>query len=119
MDQPSTLTRAPDVDRTLTYPCDPWGRRPRGRCRLRAWHSERVALVSELDDNTGASVTNACEYLVAEVRAVLDDGGYELVEHYHRTGLLDDRFARIHCGPSGIPTWSPLTPELQWLREVV
>ncbi len=108
--------RPPDVDRPLDYR-NPWGQRPPGRCRLRVWHPERVALVTELDDNPGPSVTNSAEVIAEEVRAMFD--GYTLVEHYDASLSRGHSLAVVHHQPGSVATWSPLPAGLDWLADAV
>lgn len=90
--------RPPDVDRELNYRSR-WIR-PTGRCRLRAWHDEQIAVVTELADNPGASVTNASEDVAAAVEAAvggrIESGGWMLVEHYPPDGRRGATFAVVH-----------------------
>ncbi len=121
MDSESMSTlRPPDLDQPIEYACDPYGRRPPGRCRLRVWHEQRVALVTDLsDDHDGMSVTNAAEYIAQVVEGMLGEH-YQLVEHYDASLSFPHRLACVHHKPgSPVATWSPLPPHLDWVTAAV
>ena len=77
---------------TLTYR-PRWGREGRAMLRIFPGYGGRpLCLVTEVDDNTGASITNAIEDVAVALDVLigtpLHQGGYMLVEHYQgRPGL--------------------------------
>lgn len=118
--------QAPDLDRRLRY--TPRWTIAEGECRLRIWFDERIVLVTELEDNPGASVTNAIEVIAEAVERVIDQpiDRFLLVEHYERTAMRGSTYDRVSF--SGRlsdrtlvgPAWAPLTPATaKILREAV
>ncbi len=123
-----TTTVMPDLDRRIRY-TPRWQRRD-GLARLRVFHGEQVAVVTELDDNPGMSVTNAIEEVGDAVEVLLAvrlaphptlmvPVRWTLVEHYPRSQAVlsvvtfagRDAEGRLEC-----PTWRYLQPgELPWL----
>lgn len=130
--------RSADVDREIEY-ANPGGYI--GRCRMRAWLTERVVVVSELGTNRGMSVTNAIETIAVVVERSLGEqlgeepGSFVLVEHYDAHSynpprIHDDKLPTLDvvrfAGRRGDrfygPTWAPLhrrAPELSWLSEAL
>lgn len=116
----------PDVDRQLDYVTE-WSHQP-ARCRLRAWHDAEVAVVTELADNPGMSITNAIEAVADAVSDALDvdvsDAGYLLVEHYEagrwRAPTFDAvRFLSGDGRRHRVPQWAPVLDALPLVREVL
>lgn len=101
-----------------------------GECRLRLWRvvddsygngKAYVAVVTELDDNPGASVTNSAESIYAALcEALADEYGVDerttvrLIEHYPRGSVArTDTYDEVtfHL-PSGTrPSWTRLRRE--------
>lgn len=129
-----TATR-PDLDRRITYMTG-WNR-AEGIARLRVWHAEQLAVVTELDDNTGPSVTNAIEAVGVAVEALLGvrfaehptlmvPVHWQLAEHYVRSAMgrttIDlVRFSgRSDEGLLQGAAWTHLRPsEMAWLWEAL
>lgn len=125
----------PSLDRPLDYTAR-W-LRIHGRCRLRLFEAERIAVVTELADNRGPSVTNAIESIAGAIEALVpgvrfaDDpasplpASWQLVEHYERScapHTLDlVRFrGRDAEGQLVGPSWMAIRAgEMPWLREAV
>lgn len=118
----------PDLDRRIRY--TPRWQRREGVARLRVFHGEQVAVVTELDDNPGMSVTNAAEAVAQVVEDLLGvrfaphptlmvPVTWTLVEHYPRSQarLSVVTFAgRDGEGRLEGPTWRYVQPgELPWL----
>jgi hypothetical protein len=99
-------------------------------CRVEAIRlaDERsLVIATEVPDNTGTSVTNACEELATQVcqRLALDPRHVVWVEHYGYPSRCDPErvrtyylvtFASIHPRRSPIfegPNWRPMT-EMDW-----
>lgn len=103
----------PTVERVvrLIYPT-PGFPRPEGECQLRVIRlsdGRRVAVVTEIPENLGASVTNAAEHIAG----VLEHEQYDaLIEHYppmsHRPASLDEVLVT-----DGRASWRPVTGELR------
>lgn len=121
----------PDLDRRLEYWPAANGGRNKSACRLRVWHERHVAMVTELDDNPGMSVTNAAEDVWTAVSRLLDcellHPAWTMVEHYAATprGWLPARFdVVLFEGRDGerrlsSPSWRPAARHggLEWLTE--
>lgn len=120
----STVVCWPNLDRRVSY-TPSWGRE--GCCRLRVWHEQEIAVVTELDDNPGPSVTNAIETIADVVQQILDrpigtDDGYLLVEHYEAGGRSwrDPTFDVVRFLVTepwhSSPIWKPMGSALPELR---
>lgn len=125
----------PDLDRRIRY--TPRWQRREGIARLRVFHGEQVAVVTELDDNPGMSVTNAAEEVAQVVEDLLGvrfaphptlmvDVSWTLVEHYARDAgghmsLSAVRFTgRDAEGALEGPAWTAIREgELPWLWEAL
>lgn len=119
MEDPARVAlQPPDADLVVDYPAPWWFAEP-GRCRLRIWHAEKVALVTELDGNPGPSITNAAEQVTAAVLDVLDGLPYTIVEHYEASLCLPHRLQVVHYKRGSVATWMPLPPTLDWLIPAV
>lgn len=122
----------PDLDRRLTYTMTPSGLT--GICRLRAWHDRNVAVVTELDDNPGPSVTNAIESVADAVESLLGvrfaehptlmvPVRWQILEHYERASGLDTLDVVTFAGRDDQarlrgPSWAALRSDrLPWLRD--
>lgn len=85
-----TATPLPALDGSPVYTINRWQYESAagagfGTCRLRIWEAPGtgiVAVVTELDDNPGASITNSAEQIIGALRALYP--GYEVTvfEHY-------------------------------------
>lgn len=119
----------PDLDRPVRYSARAFGNE--GEARMRVWHGQSVAMLTELESNPGASITNAAEDAWAAVAGVVDlrilHPSWRLVEHYpanaHRSDALDVvTFAGLDAAgrPRGV-SWCPamLVDGLAWLRGYV
>lgn len=119
---------SPDLDRQVRY--TPRWQRREGVARLRVFHGEHVAVLTELDDNPGMSVTNAVEEAAqvvedllgvrfAEHPTLMVPVTWSLVEHYERSEarLSVVTFSgRDAEGRLEGPTWRYLQPgEMSWL----
>lgn len=131
----ATMQTSPDLDRRIIYA--PRWNRTEGIARLRVWHAEHLAVVTELDDNTGPSVTNAIETIGDVVEALLGvrfaehptlmvPVTWQLAEHYVRSamgGVTIDlvRFSgRDFEGHLEGPAWKHLQrSELSWLWDAL
>ncbi|MDE2481542.1 MAG: DUF4263 domain-containing protein [bacterium] len=80
-------------------------------CRLRLYvHDGRtVAIATELDGNTGASITNSIEYLW---RALVEQGhvntSVTLIEHYERSGFFERNDFDLVTIAANSPTWADI-----------
>lgn len=99
--------------------------RQTGLCRLRVWRTlpgldteaGKLAVVTEIPENPGMSVTNAAEYIIDSLHAVFP-GPLVTMEHYHRSAALPgwagkerlDRTWLIGHRPQWQPVW-PVTPQ--------
>ena len=64
-----------------------------GKCRLRVWQEPGqvpVVLFTELDENTGSSITNCIERIAWEAFKLLErpDRGMIVIEHYRDRGMV-------------------------------
>lgn len=85
-----------------------------GMCRLRVWKSDdlHVAVVTEIPDNPGVSVTNAAEFILDRLHAAFP-GPLVVLEHYHRDGdqsWAQERLARVYQPPGKMVQWQPVWP---------
>lgn len=117
-----------------------WHGRP-GRCRLTYWPPTVVmandatvgypglAVVTELDDNPGPSVTNAIENVAAAVERVVGEPvaseNWILVEHYPRRKTSRETFDQVRLtrssdGKYHDPDWKHIDPEeiSRWVLNV-
>jgi hypothetical protein len=92
---------------------------------------QRVIILTELPDNTGMSVTNACEYIATELvrQHRLTPGHTVWIEHYpdrHPPGMRNDRmfdesFALVTFewkdGIARSPDWRHISRE--WVEQLV
>lgn len=100
----------------VTDPRYPMGSQVRCRLRLYQHGGRRVALVSELPDNPGASVTNAAETIASLVSG---RWGFEVwIEHYPERGVppLPETFDVVTFSGSYLaltrpPRWHRITRE--------
>lgn len=131
----TTTAVRPSLDRTLDYTAR-W-LRVHGRCRLRLFEVERLAVVTEMADNPGPSVTNAIECVAGAIEALLPGvrfadhraeplpASWQLIEHYERScapHTLDVvRFrGRDAEGQLVGPSWMAIRAgEMGWLREAI
>jgi hypothetical protein len=106
--------RPADIDELLS--CKPrWGHS--ATARIRIWRSERLAVLTELDDNEGPSVTNAAEdfWTAFERRFEVDllNGPWTVLEHYPASRGVDTKTevdlviftSRDKDGLLAHPTW--------------
>ena len=106
----------PDIDRFIAYVA--WWHSPASKARLRGWTEHRILVLSEVDDNDGASVTNGAEVAWKAVEDALGvdvvAGRWTIFEHYPRSHSLDvvtfDTRDRLGA-PAGVK-WSPVVPDL-------
>lgn len=86
------------------------------RTRLRTWlHPLKIAMLSELDDNPGPSVTNAAEDIWSHVEHLLGvdllDGRWSAIEHYDHGGCKPTYdlvlFSGRHNGRLSGVQWRP------------
>lgn len=93
-----------------------------GVCLLRVFESAdagHVAVVTELPDNPGVSVTNAAEFIYARLAACM--APLVVFEHYHRDGgesWSQERLSRVYLSGRAAqwqPVWpcSPAHPEYE------
>lgn len=91
----------------------PGGGMIEGRCRLQVHRHEgqTIAIVTELHDNPGMSVTNAAEWLLpalAQRYGLPDDTVW--IEHYERLHGEPDTYDLVQLA-GGSPSWQRLTLE--------
>jgi hypothetical protein len=108
------LGHTPVLDEVIDVATDP-GRATRCRLRLfRGVDGGQVAVVTELAENTGASVTNAAEHLWGALARRLDTTRFTLVEHYDvASGAAsggEESFDLVTV-TNGKPSWQPLGAE--------
>lgn len=123
MTAPAAFDTAPDHDsvRTVKAAAFRWST----TYRLRIWREARLVVVTELDANDGASVTNAIEAVARDAEIVLRsslmaepgtlpfEDGWSLCEHYEHERSADT-FDRVRFAPRQSsdalpfnPRWSP------------
>lgn len=120
--EPSRLT----VDELIEVDSGERWRRglPLTRCRLRLYEAPGrppVAVVTELVDNPGLSVTNAAEYVWRALARRLDSTRFTLVEHYgpesFAGGSEPAQFDVVTVGAGGEPSWRRIS--IEEVRELV
>lgn len=128
IEQARAALRAPDIDQHLDY-AGFNEHRQRGVCRVRVWLDRRVAVVTEIDENTGPSVTNCIEHVADAVGELLCNAGidnwryfgWQLVEHYEANRIRPATFDVVEFGSPSMnvrPHWrSAPANEFGWLRE--
>jgi hypothetical protein len=97
----------------------PWHHNRGGVCLLRVWKSAsfpgHVAVVTEIPDNPGVSVTNAAEFILDRLHAAFP-GPLVVMEHYHReTSFIhelwaQERLARVYREGATMVSWQPVWP---------
>lgn len=81
-------------------------------CRLRVFSDPRgplICVVTELEENPGASVTNCAEKIYAKLQD--EYPGCIHVEHYARRSGFDESFSIFKLGPESSPIWTPYLDE--------
>jgi hypothetical protein len=108
------LGRTPVLDEVIEVASNPG---LTTRCRLRLFRSaggRQVAVVTELAENTGASVTNAAEDVWRALARRLDTTRFTMVEHYGpesgHAGAGEETFDVVTVA-NGKPGWQPITAD--------
>ena len=108
------IDRTPELDEVIDI--DPgvrtWGGPTRRRLRLfRGAGGGPVALVTELAENRGLSVTNAAEHVWRALARRFDTTSFTMVEHYGPESYVDGRDGEtfdVVTVINGPPRWQPI-----------
>lgn len=102
------MTVAPRLQRSEFRAKGPNG--VEGRYRVTSWDTSlgRVVMLTELDDNPGASVTNAVAWLIPYLEQALqvDHEDTIWIEHYPQSGLREPTFDRVRL-VGATARWEP------------